>query len=209
MRRNIRYDEWNASRVICFVLMVAAALFVFVSCSTKKVSKTEVQPASSMTEKSQQSQTQAIIYQQFIKRLQPEIKTNKAEVKQFDNQVRITIQNDILFPGGGLTIDRKGVEILDKIILVLKELKNQAIEVNGHTDNSPVGPSLRSKFSTSRELSLARAVEIVSYFQKKGIDRDMMSATGYGAEQSVATNDTPQGRAKNRRTEIIVVAQVN
>jgi chemotaxis protein MotB len=197
------------------IMKVTAILVLFSSllvsgCASKKQSmpetRSEAKTTPATTPRSQQVQAQTNIYQQLTKRLQPEIKSYKVEIKQFDDRVRITIPNDVLFPGGGWTIDRKGNEILDKIIPVLKDLKNQAIEVYGYTDNAPVGSSMRSKFSTNRELSLARAVDIVSYLQKKGIDRDILSATGYGAEQPVATNDTTLGRVKNRRMEIAIMA---
>jgi chemotaxis protein MotB len=187
------------------VVVLLSTLFI-TGCSSKKQPIPEASPVTPMTSRGQQLQTQTNIYQQLSKRLQAEIRSKKVEVKQLENQVRITIPSDLLFSGGGWTIDRKGNEILDKIIPVLKDFKNQAIEVYGYTDNAPVGSSMRSKFSTNRELSLARAVDIVNYFQNKGIDRDILSATGYGAEQPVATNDTAQGRVKNRRTEIAIMA---
>jgi chemotaxis protein MotB len=66
--------------------------------------------------------------------------------------------------------------------------------------------SLRGKFSTNRELSLARAVDVVNYLKEKGISPDLLTATGYGADQPVSPNDMPQGRARNRRIEILIVA---
>jgi chemotaxis protein MotB len=170
-------------------------------------SKREVRPISPVSAIGRQSQPLTSIYDQLLKKLQSEIKSKKAEVKQFENQVRITIPNDFLFPGGGWTVDRKGYEVLDKIVPVMKEFKGNPIEVYGYTDNAPIGPSLRTKFSTNRELSLARAVDIVSYFQKRGVNSDMLSATGYGADNPVATNDTPPGKGQeqtNRNSYIVV-----
>lgn len=199
MRRN---DAWKAFDIVVIVLMLLFVLHGLEGCASKQESNREVRPVAPVSAIGRQSQALTSIYDQLIKSLQSEIKSKKAEVKKFENQVRITIPNDILFPGGGWTVDRKGHEMLDKIVPVMKEFKGSPIEVYGYTDNGPIGPSLRSKFSTNRELSLARAVDIVSYFQKKGIDREILSATGYGADNPVATNDTPQGRARNRRTEI-------
>lgn len=188
-------------------IFIAVILFSMLvpGCVSKKASRIEAQQVTPMTSRSQQSQSQTNTYQQLTKRLQPEIKSRKVEVKQFENQVRITIPNDVLFPGGGWTIDRKGKEILDKIIPVLKDIKNQAIEVYGYTDNVPIESSLKAKFSTNMELSLARTLDIVNYLQKKGIDRDILSSTGYGTEQPVAANDTSQGRARNRRMEMAIM----
>jgi chemotaxis protein MotB len=202
MREMRRNDYRKALEIIVIVLMPVFALHGLEGCASKPESKREIRPITPVSAIGRQSQTLTSIYDKLLKSLQSEIKSKKAEVKQFENQVRITIANDILFPGGGWTVDRKGYEMLDKIVPVMKEFKGSPIEVYGYTDNGPIGPSVRSKFSTNRELSLARAVDIVSYFQRKGVDRDLLSATGYGADNPVAPNDTPQGRARNRRTEI-------
>lgn len=205
MREMKKNFDWKAFKIVVFVLTLSFALYGLQGCASKESGR-EFRPAKPMPTKSHQSITLAGIYDQLIKQLQSDIKSKKAEVQKFENQVRITIPNDVLFPGGGWTIDRRGYDILDKIVSVLKELKNIPIEVHGYTDNGPIGPSVRSKFSTNRELSLTRAVDIVNYFQKKGMDRGMLTATGYGEEQPVATNDTPLGRAKNRRMDIAIMA---
>lgn len=205
MRRIRKNGERTAFYGAVYIVTLLLAIYGLDGCASKE-SRSEIRPAKTIPTKSQQSKTLTGIYDQLIKRLQPDIKSKKAEVQKFENQVRITIPNDVLFPGGGWVIDKRGHEILDKIVPVVKELKNNPIEVYGYTDNGPISPSMRSKFSTNRELSLARAVDIVNYFQKKGIDRDVLSATGYGEEQPVATNDTPLGRAKNRRMEIAIMA---
>ena len=114
--------------------------------------------------------------------------------------------NEILFPEGGWELNQKGRETLDKILPVLKNLTNQRIEVNGYTDNVPIGPELKSRFPSNWELSTARATDVVRYLQKEGVNPELLSATGYGQEDPVASNDTPEGRAKNRRIEIVLVA---
>jgi chemotaxis protein MotB len=204
MRKIWKNFDWKAFKAVVFVLIPFFAFHGLQSCVSKE-SKSEVRPMTPMSTKGQHSQALTGVYEQLIKRLQPEIKSKKVEVKKFENQVRIAIPNDILFPGGGWTVDRKGYEILDKIVPVMKEYKHSPIEIYGYTDNGPLGHSLRSKFSTNRELSLTRAVDIVNYFQKKGVNGDMLSATGYGSEQPVATNDTAQGRSRNRRMEIAIM----
>lgn len=206
MRRLRTNNEWKDFCVVACIIILVFVLHGLQGCASRQESKSEIRPMKPMSEKSQQSQTLTSIYDQLTKQLQSEIKAKKAEVRKFENQVRITIPNDILFPGGGWSIDRKGYEILDKIVPVMKGLKNNPIEVYGYTDNRPIGSSLRSKFSTNRELSLTRAVDIVNYFQKRGVDRDMLTATGYGEEQPAATNDTQLGRAKNRRMDIAIMA---
>jgi chemotaxis protein MotB len=192
-------------RLTVFLSLISSVLMLCVGCASKQTSKNEALPVTGMTGRSQQFQAQTDAYQQLTKQLQKEVKAGQTQVTQLEKSLKITFVNEILFPGGGWNMDRKGKGILDKIIPVLKTLKGSDIEVYGHTDNSPVISSLRTKFSTNRELSLARAVDVVNYLKEKGISPDLLTATGYGADQPAFPNDTPQGRAKNRRTEILIM----
>jgi chemotaxis protein MotB len=187
------------------VPIVVAALILVSGCASKKPSQQEVKQASPLSVESRQEQAKITTYQQLTKQLQREVKAAQAQIKQFEEGIKITMANDILFPEGGWKIHRGGRETIDKIIMTLKGRKNLAIEVYGFTDNSPIGPMLRKQFSTNRELSLARAVDVVSYMEQKGINRDLISATGYGDERPIAPNDTLAGRRKNQRVEIIVL----
>ena len=185
-------------------LIVVAALILVFGCASKKPSQQEVKKASPLSVENRQEQAKITTYQQLTKQLQREVKAGQAKIKQFEEGIKITMANDILVPEGGWKMHRGGKETLDKIILVLKGRKGLAVEVYGFTDNSPIGPILRSQFSTNRELSLARAVDVVSYMEQKGINRDLISATGYGDERPIAPNDTLAGRRKNQRVEITV-----
>jgi chemotaxis protein MotB len=78
------------------------------------------------------------------------------------------------------------------------------IDVIGNTDNVPVGPGLAERFPTNWELGGARAAIVVRTLQAAGIDPTTMRAVSAGQYHPVASNDTPQGRAKNRNTEILL-----
>jgi chemotaxis protein MotB len=186
-------------------LIVVAAMILIFGCASKKPSQQEVKQAGTSSVESRQAQAKTTASQELTRQLQREIKAGQAQIKQFEEGIKITMANDILFPEGGWKMHRGGRETLDKIILVLKGRKGLAVEVYGFTDNSPIGPVLRRQFSTNRELSLARAVDVVTYMEQKGISRDLISATGYGDERPIAPNDTPAGRRKNQRVEIIVL----
>jgi chemotaxis protein MotB len=186
-------------------LIVVAALILVFGCASKKPSQQEVKQSSTSSVESRQTQAKTTTYQELTWQLQREVKAGQAQIKQFEEGIKITMVNDILFPEGGWKTHRGGKEALDKVIVVLKGRKGLAFEVYGFTDNTPIGPMLRRQFSSNRELSLARAVDVVSYMEEKGINRDLISATGYGDERPIAPNDTPVGRRKNQRVEIIVL----
>jgi chemotaxis protein MotB len=82
--------------------------------------------------------------------------------------------------------------------------------VRGYTDNVSIGPGLRREgISTNLDLSSRRADNVVDYLVRKGVDQNLISAQGLGETNPVASNSTPDGRAQNRRIEIILVGPGN
>ena len=72
--------------------------------------------------------------------------------------------------------------------------------------NVPIGPELRNRFPSNWELSTARAADVVRYLVAQGVNPNILSAQGFGDSRPVASNDAAQGRAKNRRVEIVIMA---
>lgn len=144
-------------------------------------------------------------YQQLSQHLQAELNADQAEIKMLQGQLKVTLLNQILFPEGGWELDRRGEETLNKIAPTLKDLKQTKITVDGYTDSLPIAPELRARFPSNWQLSTARATSVVQYLQARGVNPDLMVAAGYGDTHPVASNDTPQGRAQNRRIELTLV----
>lgn len=112
----------------------------------------------------------------------------------------ITVQDIVLFKSGEYELNESSKEVLNKIVAALKMLPNK-ISIEGHTDNIPVkGMTLRSNW----DLSALRALSVLYYFKDSGISPDRLSATGYGEYRPIADNETEEGRAKNRRVEIVL-----
>ena len=150
----------------------------------------------------QKSQT----YEELNQQLRAEIAADQVKIQQLQDRVKVTMVDEILFSEGGWEISQKGRATLNKIVPTLKNLKNKRIEVNGYTDNVPIGPGLKWKFPSNWELSTARATDVVRYLVSEGVSPSELSATGYGEQDPVASNDTPQGRHQNRRVEIVIAA---
>jgi flagellar motor protein MotB len=88
---------------------------------------------------------------------------------------------------------------------VAESAGRQSGGVYGYTDNQPVGPALqRADIANNIDLSSRRADNVVAYFLSQGVNRRIISAKGFGDTHPVASNDTPQGRAQNRRIEIVL-----
>ncbi len=112
----------------------------------------------------------------------------------------ITLQDYLLFDSGKAEIKSESKEALIKIAEELKTIKNK-ISIEGHTDNVPIS-SLQ--FKSNWELSTARAVSVLHFFIEQGLSPDRFTVTGYAEYKPVADNETEEGRAKNRRVEIIL-----
>jgi len=122
------------------------------------------------------------------------------------NRLTMTMVDKIIFPSGSTVISKEGKAVLDKVISILKDVKDKRIQVEGHTDNVKIVSDLKKRYPTNWELSTARATEVVRYLQETGgINPTLLSATGYGEYQPVAPNDTDEGKHKNRRIEIVLL----
>ena len=118
----------------------------------------------------------------------------------------ITLANNILFDSGKAKIKEDAYPVLDKIATVIKEkAPDKNIGIEGHTDNVPIK---YSGWKSNRELSTARANNVYHYLVKEGRLKPVQLTTiGYGEFQPIAENKTAQGRAKNRRVEIVILPQ--
>lgn len=108
----------------------------------------------------------------------------------------------VFFKSGDAYIKKVGHPILDEIGKFIKGLSND-IRVRGHTDNRPISTP---KFPSNWELSAARAISVLRHLQRvTGFPPDRFSAAGYGPYRPIDSNDTPYGRSRNRRVEIILL----
>jgi len=139
---------------------------------------------------------------QINQELMTEVQADTVKIIQLQDRLRVTMEDKLLFPEGGWEIHTNGKAVLDKIVPALQAATKNRIEVEGYTDNVPIGAHLQHRFPTNWELSAARAAEVVKYLQKKGIDPSRLTAAGHGEYQPVGSNATPAGRQANRRTDI-------
>jgi len=118
--------------------------------------------------------------------------------------ITLTSSADYLYPSGGYEL-RPGAPVLSKMVPIFRNFQHTTITVIGYTDNTPVGPQLQRRGITNNtDLSLKRASEAVAFFQSQGVNPNLLNARGFGEANPVASNDTPEGRAKNRRIEIVL-----
>jgi chemotaxis protein MotB len=134
-----------------------------------------------------------------IQQLQQQLAASKAE-QEFVEAA------DLLFPPGGFSLSPAGQsELATNIAPKLRNLQNAKVVVYGYTDNTPVGPELkRQGIPDNLVLSTRRAAAVATFLTAQGVNPNIVSAKGFGDTHPVASNDTPEGRAKNRRIVITV-----
>jgi chemotaxis protein MotB len=130
----------------------------------------------------------------------------KAQLAALQAQQKYVEAADLLFPPGGYQLSPAGqAELANNIAPKLRNLQNAKIVVYGYTDDTPVGPQLqRQGIPDNLVLSTRRAAAVVTFLVSQGVNPNIISAKGVGDTRPVAPNDTPQGRAQNRRIEITV-----
>jgi chemotaxis protein MotB len=139
----------------------------------------------------------------LLKALQPEISTGTVSVHQSGDALMITLDSSLLFTSGQDELKTGGTDALKRVGSVLKDFSEKQIHVAGYTDNVAIAGELQKKFPSNKELSDARANSAAQALRNGGVSSNL-SAAGHGDSNPVASNNTAEGRAKNRRVEVIV-----
>jgi chemotaxis protein MotB len=146
-------------------------------------------------------------YENLLDSMKSEISKGEVTISELKGKLTVNLVESVLFDSGKAEVKPNGLVVLQKVIDILKNIKDKAIRIEGHTDNVPIVGALSRKYPTNWELSAARAINVARYLQQQGIDPALLAAVGYGEYKPVATNDTDEARAKNRRIEIVLVSK--
>jgi chemotaxis protein MotB len=132
--------------------------------------------------------------------------SNELSVFTKNGRVYVSMQESLLFPSGSAVVNPKGVEALGTLAQVLNNNSDINVDVEGHTDSIPI----HGKYEDNWALSVARATSIVRILTNQyGVDPRRVLATGHSQFEPVDENSTPEGRQKNRRTEIILAPKLD
>ncbi|MEC7525773.1 MAG: OmpA family protein [Myxococcota bacterium] len=145
-------------------------------------------------------------FRRMIERFRSMIDSGRLRVRIVRNRMLIELSENILFDSGRADLRDEGETALTEIVQVLNSIPNRQFQVAGHTDNIPMRSS---RFASNWELSTARAVNVARFMIEQGLNAERISAAGYAETQPVASNSTPEGRAQNRRIEIVLVPNLD
>jgi len=167
--------------------------------------KLKAENASLVKAREEQVQKVSSTYENMIEKMKSEISKGQITISELKGKLTVNMVDSILFDSGRAEFKKGGLEILGKVVSILKDVSDKSIRIEGHTDDVQISRALAQRYPTNWELSAARAINVTRFLQDQGIDPGNLSAAAYGEWKPVATNDTAEGRAKNRRIEIILV----
>ncbi len=126
-----------------------------------------------------------------------------AQIARLQAAVKYTVDSDLLFASGSWQMRPSGKDIIARLAAKLAPTQQNSLVVTGYTDNAPIGPALQAQGVTSNQmLSQKRAEGVMQFLISQGLNPGLITARGLGETDPVASNDTAQGRAKNRRVEL-------
>ena len=141
-----------------------------------------------------------------------EMKSEKVKIDSHDNMQQITFSSEVLFDSGGDQLSYNGKTLLSRLAAVFRKTfqiaQYKQIQVEGHTDDTPITGRLKKKFPSNWELSSQRAINVVRFFidmTGNELPQEVYSATGYSYYRPVKPNTNEKNKALNRRIEIRIV----
>ncbi|NTV49308.1 MAG: OmpA family protein [Geobacteraceae bacterium] len=149
----------------------------------------------------------SVTYEQLLANMKNEIAQGQVTISELKGKLTVNMEAAILFDSGRADVKPEGLDILNKMVETLKKVTDKAIRIEGHTDVVQITGALTRTFPTNWELSAARAINVTRFLQQQGIDPLNLSAAAFAEHKPVADNSTKEGRAKNRRIEITLVAK--
>jgi chemotaxis protein MotB len=208
----------NVAIIILAILLAASIItLILLSASYKNVKQSLQVCEKNLSEQDQKVAQRAeaemkqmkSTHDKLISELKDQIQKQEVTIKESQDSLSLNFVDRILFEFGKADLTPEGEKVLKKVGEALKNITGKKIRVTGHTDPVPIRPEYMNKFPSNWELSAARAASVVRYFQEKtGLDPKDLEAVGRSFYHPEAGNDTKEGRARNRRVEILIAPQL-
>ena len=192
--------------LVIIALIFAGIAYYFYDAKIKTKSELETKIVTVSNEKEKEIVMLTDTYNEFVAQLKKEIKQGEIKIIQLSDRLSVVMDEKILFPSGESEITSEGLNVLERVGIVLKNTQHKIIRVEGHTDNEQINPRLQKKYPTNWELSTARATNVVRFLQEKvGLEAEFLQPIGMSEYHPVASNKTQAGRSQNRRIEITLL----
>ena len=140
----------------------------------------------------------------LVGNLREELSTGEVQIEQLRDGIRLNVESQVLFASGSSQLGDRGKEVLAKVAKELDEAPYTVL-IEGHTDNVQISAKLRKTYTSNWELAAARASRVGRFLQENGVEGERLRVVSYGPFHPITSNDSPEGRAKNRRIEIRMI----
>jgi chemotaxis protein MotB len=147
------------------------------------------------------AEARAATFRTLVDKLRSMIDAGQLKVAIRRGRMLIVLPNDVLFDSGRTDLKPAGKQAVGQVATVLAAMSDRRFQVAGHTDNVPIKTA---RFPSNWELSSARAIEVTRLLVAGGMRPEVLAAAGYAEFDPVEGNEAPEGRALNRRIEIIL-----
>ena len=152
-----------------------------------------------------QAETRLAQFRNLLTKFKSMIDAGKLQVSIRNGKMTVKLPESILFPSGKADLKPEGKAAIEQVTDILRAIENRSFQVAGHTDNVPIKTA---RYRSNWELSTARALAVVKVMIERGMDARRVSAAGFAETDPVAANDAAEGRAKNRRIEIVLLPNI-
>lgn len=159
-----------------------------------------------LAQRKAQADARVAEFQDLVSRFQELINAGKLQVKILDGRMVVQLATDVLFASGSAALNNEGRSAVREVADVLKSIPDRSFQIEGHTDNVPIRTE---KYPSNWELASGRALTVVNEMMAVGMPATRISAASYGEFDPVAPNRTPEGKAKNRRIQIVIVPDLS
>src|SRR5690606_22093191 len=139
-----------------------------------------------------------------VRDLEADLAAARIEIDRIREGLRMSLPAEVLFASGSAELTAEGERVLARIAADLRDEPYQVL-VQGHTDDVAIRGALAERYPTNWELAGARAARVVRVLEAQGVDPTRLAAVSLGPHHPVASNETPEGRAENRRIELRLI----
>jgi chemotaxis protein MotB len=175
--------------------------------SKLKASIQEMQTAlAALNEQKRQTDARIAEYRKLLSSFQALIDAGKLKVKVVNGRMIVELPSDVLFASGSIDLSEAGKASISEIGTILAPMSDRQFQVEGHTDDQPIKTA---RFPNNWWLASGRAIAVSEILIKAALQPTSVSAASFGEFQPITSNATPQGRAQNRRIEIVLVPDLS
>jgi chemotaxis protein MotB len=203
--RKAREQKADMERMLADVKAEGAEAEAQAAEARARIASLEAEAARLAAEKAKLEQKTAE-YDALVNGLQSEIEAGQVTITELSGKLTVQMSNAILFDSGSTEVKATGRDALVKVASVLASVEDREIRVEGHTDDDKVRAG--APYPDNWALSALRARTVLTILTDNGVPPANIAVVGYGEQRPVADNTSPEGKAANRRTEIVLVPRL-